>query len=152
VLRQRRGGDPTSRGERAVRIVVVVKRDADLAEVVDALSAARGFARGLNCRQEQRDQNADDRDHDEQLNECEAGASARSSRQVPAHGLWSFPWPCSSALRKGTGARLARNHVPPGMLKGRSIAWVAQRAVFWLASLAVLRRLPTSDGPQWRVS
>jgi hypothetical protein len=41
----------------------------ELLEVIDTLLPPRRFARGLNRRQEQRHQNADDRDHDQQFNQ-----------------------------------------------------------------------------------
>jgi hypothetical protein len=48
-----------------------VHRPADLLQVVDALHPPRRLARRLNGGQEERDQDRDDRDHDQQLDECE---------------------------------------------------------------------------------
>jgi len=42
---------------------------ADLVKIIDALRPPGRFARRLNRRQQQRNQDADDRDHDEQLDE-----------------------------------------------------------------------------------
>jgi hypothetical protein len=47
-----------------------------LLHIIRALRAAGRFACGLNRRQQHRDKNADDRDHDEQFHE-------RESRQAP---------------------------------------------------------------------
>jgi hypothetical protein len=46
-------------------------RDAELFHVVDATAPPGGLARGLHGRQQQRNQDADDRDHDQQLDESE---------------------------------------------------------------------------------
>ena len=56
---------PTAAGQRALRGFVVQKTNAKLSQVVGALRAPRRLARGLHGRQQQRDQHADDRDHDE---------------------------------------------------------------------------------------
>jgi hypothetical protein len=58
---------------------MVVQRQADLFEVVAALHAPSGLASGLDRRQEQGDQDADDGNHDKQLNQCKG-----SSRNIPA--------------------------------------------------------------------
>jgi hypothetical protein len=47
--------------------VVQLQRETDLLEIVDALIAARGLPRGLNCRQQQSHQNSDDGDHYQQF-------------------------------------------------------------------------------------
>jgi hypothetical protein len=46
-------------------------RQPELLHVVDALGAPRRFSRGLHGRQKQRYQNADDRDHDQKLDQRE---------------------------------------------------------------------------------
>ena len=56
--------------EHIVRRVVVVQGEPDLFEIVGALNPPRRLARSLDGRQEQRDQDRDDRDHDQQLDEC----------------------------------------------------------------------------------
>ena len=56
----------------SVHVVVVLNGKRHLLEVVRALHAPRGFARRLNCRKEQPNQNADDSDHDQQLDQREA--------------------------------------------------------------------------------
>ncbi len=60
-----------------------------LFDVVDTLGAAGGLASGLDRRQQQADQHADDRDDHQQLNEREASHSTRSS--VSLH-RWNLPW------------------------------------------------------------
>jgi hypothetical protein len=50
--------------------------ETDLLEMVFALGAAGGFAGGLNRRQQQRDQDADDRNHDQELDERETSPHA----------------------------------------------------------------------------
>jgi hypothetical protein len=54
---------------------VVVHRQTDLLEVARALGAPSGFTRGLNGRQQQADENADNRDNDKQLNQGKTAAS-----------------------------------------------------------------------------
>ena len=49
---------------------------ADLLEIVQALRAAGALAGGLNRRQQQRHQHADDRDHDQQLDQRKAAPMA----------------------------------------------------------------------------
>jgi hypothetical protein len=51
------------------RVVVVVRCNSQLAEMIEALSPPGGFAGGLNRRKEQCHQDADDCDHHQQLNE-----------------------------------------------------------------------------------
>ena len=52
-------------------VVIVVHRQADLLQVVGALHPAGRLARRLHGRQQQGDQHADDRDHDEQFDQGE---------------------------------------------------------------------------------
>jgi hypothetical protein len=54
----------SSARKRLFRVVIEVHGDADLFHVADALCAPGGFAGGLHGRQQERDQNTDDRDHD----------------------------------------------------------------------------------------
>ena len=54
---------------------VLVQRHTDLAEVVLTGIPPRCFTSRLNGRQQQRDQDADDRDYDQQLHKREAGRS-----------------------------------------------------------------------------
>jgi hypothetical protein len=44
-----------------------VQSDTELLEIINALSAAGRFACCLNCRQQQSDEDADDRNHNQQL-------------------------------------------------------------------------------------
>ena len=48
--------------------MIVVQRQVKLFEIVGTLRAAGRFPGGLHCRQEQRDEDADDGDHHKQLN------------------------------------------------------------------------------------
>ena len=50
-----------------IGVMVLVGGHAELPQVVGTMSAARGLAGCLNGRQQQRDQDADDRNHDQQL-------------------------------------------------------------------------------------
>jgi hypothetical protein len=52
-----------------VRVVIILNAQTILLEVVAALHSAGGFAGGLHGRQEEGDQDADDRDHDQQLDQ-----------------------------------------------------------------------------------
>ena len=48
-------------------VVELVNRDAKLMQIIDAMRPPCGLAGRLHGRQQQRDQHADDRDHDQQL-------------------------------------------------------------------------------------
>jgi hypothetical protein len=63
-------------------VVKSQKRERDLPQVIQALAAPRGFARGLNRRQEQCDQNANNGNHNEQFNKrkCTSLKGARRNR------------------------------------------------------------------------
>src|SRR5262249_61544031 len=71
-------GRSETRRKRPVRAMVVVKRQADLLEVILALSSRGGLANSLNGRYEQAHEDRNDRDHDEQLDQSEAVASCFS--------------------------------------------------------------------------
>ena len=55
-----------------MNIVEELKREAYLLNIVLASSPPRRFPRGLNGRQQQRDQDADDRDHHQKFNKRKA--------------------------------------------------------------------------------
>ena len=59
--------------ERALDVVIVVHRQAELLEVVHALGPPGRLAGGLDGRQEQGDQDRDDRDDDQELDQRERG-------------------------------------------------------------------------------
>jgi hypothetical protein len=63
-----------------MEIVVVVVRQPELLQIVDALGPPRCLPRCLDRRQQERDQYGDDRDHDEKLNQGEPLATR-------SHGL-----------------------------------------------------------------
>jgi hypothetical protein len=65
-------------GEPAERVVAVVGAEADLLEVVLTLGPGGGFADLLHGGEEQSDQDGDDGDHDQQLNQREPAAAART--------------------------------------------------------------------------
>ena len=65
-----------------MRRLVVLERHADLDEVVEALRPPRGLAGRLHGREQQRDQHGDDRDHDQQLDQGEAGAAGAAFAMV----------------------------------------------------------------------
>ena len=64
-----------------MRVVVMVGGQAELLEVVAALHTAGGLAGRLHRRQEQPNQDADDGDHDQQLDERKAASLVRSLRK-----------------------------------------------------------------------
>ena len=77
----RRNGERASVAEgreKAVRIVVIVERERPLLDVVDALHTSGRFARRLNGREKQADQNTDNRDHDQQLDERKTERGTRN--------------------------------------------------------------------------
>src|SRR4029453_4930135 len=53
------------------RVVVIVEGQPDLLQIVLALGAAGRLPRLLHGRQQERDEHADDGDHDQKLNQCE---------------------------------------------------------------------------------
>ncbi len=94
-----RGGDvvvmvpplPLGPGEAVVDRVVVVHRQADLLQVVRALRATSGLTSGLNGRQQERDEHADDGDHDQKLDEGKAlafGWAATKPHQFSPSFIW----------------------------------------------------------------
>jgi hypothetical protein len=66
-----------------VDLVIVVQRKAELLQVADTLRAPGGFARRLNGREQQRHQDADDRDDDEQLDQCKPCAAVTGMPAIP---------------------------------------------------------------------
>src|SRR5262249_9058103 len=78
---------PAARRERAVGVVVVVKRQADLLEVVLALGAGGGFADFLDGGQEQADEHGDDGYDHQQLDQRETAARGGvRARHATPHG------------------------------------------------------------------
>jgi hypothetical protein len=65
------GGNVLPHRENVERIVVIVHRQPELLQVVLALRPARGLAGLLHGGKQQRDQDRDDRDHDEQFDQRE---------------------------------------------------------------------------------
>ena len=63
-------------GKRFLRDFVVQHGQAELLEIVLALAAAGRFAGRLNRRQQQGDEDADDGDHDQQLNQSKSASRA----------------------------------------------------------------------------
>src|SRR5687768_4988382 len=68
--------------KRIERVVIVVKGNAKLLEVVAALHPPRSFARRLNGGQEQRHKNANDCNDNEQLDEGETPSRGLSGRST----------------------------------------------------------------------
>ncbi len=64
--------------------MVVVQCQAKLFQVVAALAAAGGFAGLLHGGQQQRDQDRDDRDHDEQFDQSEPATTGSGHELVHA--------------------------------------------------------------------
>jgi hypothetical protein len=64
-------GRRTPGGKHTLSRHVILDRQTDLFQVIHALSAARSLPRGLHRRQEQRNQDPNDGDHDEQFHERE---------------------------------------------------------------------------------
>jgi hypothetical protein len=110
-----RGGH---QGER--NIVVIVNAQTDLLQIAFAAHAAGRFAGLLHCRQQERDEDADDRNHHQQLDQCKARAQRASTNaarhrqpQSPMEREWpenqmqqNYPYydarrrPCHGGIRK----------------------------------------------------
>ncbi len=71
---------PTTRRERPVRVVIILKPERKLFEIISALHSARGFASGLHGGKKQADQNTDDRNYYKQFHECEGVISCPPPR------------------------------------------------------------------------
>jgi hypothetical protein len=68
-------------GETAVHVMVEMQGHPNLPEFALTFHPRRGFPRMLNCRQQQTNQDADNRDHDYELQERKAvDASDRATR------------------------------------------------------------------------
>jgi hypothetical protein len=65
--------------------MVFLRGQAKLFQIVDALGPVGRLTRSLYGRQEQPDEHADDRDHDQQLDQCET-CSRRSRFSWSEHG------------------------------------------------------------------
>ena len=78
--------DPTASGENLIRVVITVKRHADLSEIVRTRDAPSRLARRLHGRQQERHQHPDDRDHDQEFDEGETPPSAQFERAKTNHG------------------------------------------------------------------
>ena len=63
-----------------MHVMMLMKRDAKLVQIVLALGAAGGFASRLHGRQQQRDKNTDDCDHYQQLDKGKT--AVRHPREV----------------------------------------------------------------------
>ncbi len=71
---------PDTWWQRPECVVVVVHPQGNLLQVVRALGAASRLSGALHRRKEQRDQHADDGDHDQQLNQRKGVATLRHDR------------------------------------------------------------------------
>ena len=85
--------------KRLLTVEVVVHRQAQLLEIVRARRLAGGFAGMLNGRQHERDEHADDADHDQNLNEREARRLVETPIRFERHqslraalALTKSPW------------------------------------------------------------
>ncbi|HSQ60250.1 MAG TPA: hypothetical protein VLT84_07435, partial [Acidobacteriota bacterium] len=74
---------PSAVRQREKRIVIILQPQANLLEVVAALHSPSGFACTSPRRQEDRDQDGDDNDHNDQLNQrkCFSRHESRSDRR-----------------------------------------------------------------------
>ena len=68
----------------------IVERKADLLDVIRTSGAPGRFASTLNGREQQADECADDRDHDEQLDERETCPHSISGNTGLLHGTHNF--------------------------------------------------------------
>ena len=76
-----RGG---ASGKRAILPFVAVQRGGELTAICQATAASRRLPSGLDCRQQQARQHADDRDHDQQFDQRKTGSSRTGLRRTPA--------------------------------------------------------------------
>jgi hypothetical protein len=67
----------TAGGKRLLAIVVVLDRQRPLAELISTSCLICGFACGLNCRQQQRDQDANDGNDNQQFDQRKSAALHR---------------------------------------------------------------------------
>ena len=76
-----------SRREHPVGVMVIVQGDAQLLQIVSALGAASRFPGRLHSGQQQRDQDGDDRNHDQQLDQSKSRTSSTLGEQQPHQQL-----------------------------------------------------------------
>src|SRR5262249_43666768 len=97
--------------KKLMRIVMGLPGQADLLQVVHALRAAGCFTRSLHGWQQQRDEDANDRNHDEQFDQCKSAMTTRFHEFVPlnfqtiAHIIWARPVPSSCAEKQKSKLR-----------------------------------------------
>jgi hypothetical protein len=68
-------------------VLVLKAAQRELLDIVFALHLSRGLARRLHRRQQQGHEDADDRDDDQKLHQCEAGPEGRKERGNRSHRL-----------------------------------------------------------------
>ena len=86
-------------GEELVHIVMILERDANLLQIVHALRSSGRLAGGLDRRKKQGDQDADDRNHDQQLDQRK-GQPAFHNMYLPLER-----WGPASCLGKSPATR-----------------------------------------------
>src|SRR4051812_4354287 len=72
--------DPCGGGKLATCVVVTENREGHILHIARALSAARGFTRGLDGWQQKRDENPNDRNDDQKLHERKPARRAATKR------------------------------------------------------------------------
>jgi len=95
--------------------MICVESDPQLFEVICALAPPGGFPRSLNCRQEQSDQNANNRNNNEKFDQCEP-TSAKN--KIPTtHGSTSLERHPVSPISPATKRTAAwRRHILPQLM------------------------------------
>src|SRR5262245_47960906 len=99
-------GHCTSQRERIVGGVVVVYAQAELLQVIGALGPTGCLACRLHGGQQEGNQDGDDRDHDEQLDQCEATACFGSHGTSPSVSLWVYQ---QEAAKRASHSRMTDN-------------------------------------------
>jgi hypothetical protein len=94
-----------------------MNRKADVFEVILALRAPRGFACGLDCRQKQRNQDADNGNYDEQFDKRKRCAFPRAHRrQLYQCKAARFPY---LNVRHGEGSETKEEAIGTGTFRNR---------------------------------
>ena len=69
-----------------MNVVIIMQRQTDLLEIVDALRTTRRLSGRLHGWQQQRDQNGDDRDHHQEFNQRETATPPRETGRRDGFG------------------------------------------------------------------
>jgi hypothetical protein len=104
--------------------VIILQRQTVLLQVVTTLRSPRRFARSLHCRQEQRDQDANDRDYHQKFDQRKSNATQHIVSLTPHNNHTALDG-TNKSVRFASGRSLAKRtceHAVPYQRRFRSAA------------------------------